>query len=57
VRLVIASSGKLAPNLKQIELAGAAARLRLLSFPQVNPFVWYVGAGNVKKIQDIVVSC
>jgi hypothetical protein len=29
----------------------------ILSFPQASAFIWKRDAGNVTKIQDIVVSC
>jgi hypothetical protein len=46
-----------APDVGQIAQLEAARRKGFGSFPQVIASVWKVDAGNVKKIQDIGVSC
>jgi hypothetical protein len=52
-----AESQKAALKLGQFGRRKPAARKGVLSFAQAFAFVSKVDAGNVKKIQDIVVSC
>jgi hypothetical protein len=44
-------------NPEQIGRRKPAARKGVFSFAQAFAFVWKVDAGNVKRIQDIVVFC
>jgi hypothetical protein len=52
-----ADSPNAAPDSGQIGEAKPASRWVARSFPQAFAFVLKVDASNVKKIQDVVVSC